>query len=111
MPLFYFHTVSPNDYDEVVGFQLSFAVGDYRVCHNVTIYDDNQCEQRAESFLSRLSYVSGEMPITIDPEEVRVFINDDYEPECGECALFYILRYPGPWHKLTECGMKCLINL
>ena len=74
MPLFYFLTVSPNDYDEVVDFLLSFAVGDKIVCHNVTIYDDNQCEQPAELFLSRLSYVSGEMPITIVPEIVPVFI-------------------------------------
>ena len=52
----------------------------------MTINDDNLCEQPAESFLSRLSYVSGQMPITIDPEEVRVFIDDDNEPECGECT-------------------------
>ena len=80
------HSVAPDDYDEVVGFQLAFDIGDNRVCHNVTINDDNECEQPAESFLSRLSYVSGEMPITIAPEEARVFIDDDNEPECGECT-------------------------
>ena len=86
MSLFHSHTVSPDDYDEVVGFQLSFAVGDRRVCHNVTINDDDLCEQPAESFLSRLSYVSGELPIFITPVEARVFIDDNNEPECGECT-------------------------
>ena len=38
---------------------------DNRVYHN----DHEICEWPAESFLSRLSYVSGQMQITIDPEE------------------------------------------
>ena len=81
------HSVAPGDYDALNGFELAFNIGDNRVCHNVTINDDELCEQPAESFLSRLSYVSGQMPITIDPEEARVFIDDENEPECtGRCV-------------------------
>ena len=76
-------SVSPGDYDEIVGFELVFNIGDDRVCHNVSINDDNECEQPAESFLSQLSYVSGELPIIIDPEDARVFIDDTAEPECA----------------------------
>ena len=54
------------------------------MCHNVIINDDNLCEQPAESFFSRLSYISGQMPVTIDPEEAQLFINDGIEPECSE---------------------------
>ena len=50
------------------------------------INDDNLCEQPAESFLLRLSYISGQMPITIAPREARVFLTDDSEPECSKCA-------------------------
>ena len=63
-----------------------FNIGDDRVCYNVMINDDDLCEQPAESFLSQLSYVSGQIPISIDLEEIRVFINDDIEPECSKYA-------------------------
>ena len=75
-------SVAPGDYAALNGFELAFNIGDDRVCHNVTISDDNECEQPAESFLSQLSYISGEMPIIINPEEARVFIDDTNESEC-----------------------------
>ena len=75
-------SVVPGDYAALNGFELAFNIGDDRVCHNVTISDDNECEQPAESFLSRLSYINGEMPIIINPEEARVFIDDTNESEC-----------------------------
>ena len=78
------HSVAPGDYVSLNGLELAFNVGDERVCHNVMINDDDLCEQPAESFLTRLSYVSGKMPITIDPEEAQTFINDDNQPECSE---------------------------
>ena len=54
------------------------------MCHNVIINDDNLCEQPAESFVSRLFYISGQMPVTIDPDEAQLFINDGIESECSE---------------------------
>ena len=74
----------PGDYDELNGIELAFNIGVDRVCHNVTINEDNICEQPAESFLLRLSYISGQMPITINPRETLVFITDDIEPECSK---------------------------
>ena len=83
------HPVSGDDYVGVVDEILMFAEGMDRVCHNVTILQDNECEiLRVEDFFSDLSYVSGDPPITIAPDAARVIIDDSNEPECGE--LVYI---------------------
>ena len=62
-----------------------FPRGVDRVCHNVPILQDNECEvSRLEDFFCNLQYVSGIMPITIDPGRAQVLILDTTEPECGE---------------------------
>ena len=62
-----------------------FPRGVDRVCYNVPILQDNECEvSRLEIFFCDLQYVSGVMPITIDPGRVQVLILDTTEPECGE---------------------------
>ena len=67
---------------------LVFARGQNRVCHDITILQDDDCEiLRVEDFFSNLEYVSGVQPITIDPARARVVID---EPECGECACVYM---------------------
>ena len=81
------HSVAPGDYAALHDL-LVFDVGDRRVCHNIMIHDDNIYEG-TESFLSRLLYVSGQTPIIIDPEEARVFINDDNAPELSEYTQFF----------------------
>ena len=49
------------------------------------ITQDDICEiDRIEDFFSDLAYVSGIMPINIDPPRTRVRINDTNEPECGK---------------------------
>ena len=62
-----------------------FSRGDTRVCHTIDILQDDICESDPnEHFFSDLSYVSGEPPITIEPDNAQVVIDDSAEPEC-EC--------------------------
>ena len=61
-----------------------FGVGDSRVCHDVDIVDDNDCETQYEDFFFNLEYGSGDMPINITRPRTQVIINDTAEPECGE---------------------------
>ena len=61
-----------------------FGVGDLRVCHDVDILDDNDCETPYEDFFSNLEYDSGVMPIIITRPRTQVIINDTAEPECGK---------------------------
>ena len=68
--------------------QLQFNQGDTRVCHTITINQDEICENTPnEDFLSNLTLASGIQPITVIREHARVIINDDMEPECG---TFYV---------------------
>ena len=61
-----------------------FGAGDSRVCHDVNILDDIDCETPYEDFFSNLEYDSGDMPIIITRPRTQVIINDTAEPECGE---------------------------
>ena len=61
-----------------------FQVGDVRVCHDVVIIDDDDCETPFEDFFSNLEYDSGDMPIIITRDRTRVIINDTDELECGK---------------------------
>ena len=86
------HTVAGEDYTAVVGELLVFAQGQSRECHTVLITQDDICEiDRIEDFFSDLAYVSGIMPINIDPPRTRVIVDDTNEPECGKCI------YSGCW--------------
>ena len=86
------HTVAGEDYTAVVGEPLAFAKGQSRECHTMLITQDDICDNdRIEDFFSDLAYVSGIMPINIDPPRTRVIIDDTNEPECGKCI------YSGCW--------------
>ena len=61
---------------------LMFGVGGLRVCHDVDIIDDNDCETPYEDFISNLA--SRDMPIAITQPRTQVIINDTAEPECGK---------------------------
>ena len=67
-----------------------FQVGDDRVCHNVVIIDDDDCETPFEDFFSNLEYDSGDMPIIITRDRTRVIINDTAEPECGRYTILIL---------------------
>ena len=77
--------------------QIVFNIGDTRQSHNITIVDDTTCERNPnEQFSSNLVYVSGVMPITIDPMNATVVIDDFEEQECGEMVLSNsIIQYHG----------------
>lgn len=60
-----------------------FNRGDIRVCHTIDILQDSICEDDPnEHFFSDLSYVSGVLPITINPPTAEVIIDDSDELEC-----------------------------
>ena len=90
---FPFLLVSGSDYVGVVDVPLMFQVGDVRVCHDVVIIDDDDCETPFEDFFSNLEYDSGEMPIIITRDRTRVIINDTAEPECGRYTIFILKQY------------------
>ena len=79
----YHSTVAGADYVAVAGEELVFSRGDTQVCHTIEILQDDICESDPnEHFLSDLSYVSGELPITISPPTAQIVIDDRDEPEC-----------------------------
>ena len=95
------------------GEQLVFNTGDRRQCHTVNIVNDDDCEQPAENFFSDLSYVSGELPVTINPDRTTVFIDDDNEAECGkitECGNVSYIHNEADCGKITECGNVSYIH-
>ena len=74
-----------DDYISVSAEDLVFDKGDTRVCHTVSIIDDGSCEiESVEDFFTLLQYISGIEPISINPSEAHVTINDSEEQECGE---------------------------
>ena len=72
-----------SDYGSV-SVNLMFSRGDTRQCHRVDILQDGDCEMPAENFFADLAYVSGILPITIDPVTTQVVIDDSGEQECGK---------------------------
>ena len=84
-----YHSVAGVDYTAVVGEQLSFAQGQNVACQTMMITHDDICEiDPIEDFSSSLTYVSGIMPIVIDPPRTHVIINDTNEPECGKYTVW-----------------------
>ena len=77
------YSASGVDYVGVPTVLLIFGVGGNRLCLDITILNDNNCEIQIEDFFSNLAYVSGEQPINVDPTRARVIIKDTAEPECG----------------------------
>ena len=65
---------------------MMFGAGESRVCHDVDIINDNNCETPYEDFFSNFSileYDSEDMPIIITQPRTQVIVNDTAEPECG----------------------------
>ena len=111
-----YHTVAGVDFTRVVGEQLAFVPGQNRACHDIQITEDDICEPAPhEDFFSRLTYVSGRMPIIIDPPRTHALIDDTNEPECRKYRKYmddnlrnaqYILNL---WHFL--CGGYLILIL
>ena len=78
-------TVATVDYEPLVDLVLRFEVGEGRVCHNISIIQDNICEDTPENFTSSLSLGAvGVQPITITNTPATVVIEDSLEPECSK---------------------------
>ena len=76
------------DYVAVIRMPLNFPRGTERVCHTITILQDNDCELLPENyFFSDLALESGTLDILIDPPTAQVVIDDRAEPECGNLVL------------------------
>ena len=73
------------DYEAVIRMPLNFPRGTERVCHTITILQDDECELLPgnESFFLDLSLESGVGVIIIEPPTAEVIIDDTEEPECG----------------------------
>ena len=73
------------DYVAVFREPLMFPQGTVRVCHNITIIQDNECEilPENEDFFSDLSLEEGVGDIILRPPTAQVIIDDTTEPECG----------------------------
>ena len=68
--------------------QLQFNQGDTRICHTITINQDEICENNPrEDFFSNIALASGIQPITAIRERAQIIIDDDMEPECSK---FYV---------------------
>ena len=86
-----FHSASPADSVAVSGL-LQFNQGDMRVCHTITINQDEICENNPnEDFFSNLAFASGMRLITVIREHARVIIDDNME---SECSKFYVEDVP-----------------
>ena len=59
-------------------------LGDERICHTITINQDDVCEELYEDFFSDLILDSGVKPITVVQPRAQVIINDTMEPECSK---------------------------
>ena len=82
-------TVAGQDYLASTG-QLVFAAGEDRVCHEVTILNDDICERPLlEHFFSTLSLVTGKQVIVVDPETARVIIDDS-----DDCRKLIVVLLP-----------------
>ena len=66
---------------------LTFVRGSILQCHNVSILQDDDCEQPPEDFFADLAYASGIQPININIPTTEVIINDSSEQECGKCNV------------------------
>ena len=77
------------DYVAVIRMPLNFPRGTERVCHTITILQDDDCELLPENefFFSDLALESGILDILIDPPTAQVVIDDRAEPECGNLVL------------------------
>ena len=72
------------DYVAVIRESLMFPRGTVRVCHTVTINQDDECEILPNEFFhSDLSFDSSVGEIIIQPHIAHVIIDDTAEPECG----------------------------
>ena len=78
--------VAGEDYIASSG-QLVFARGESRVCHEVTILNNDICERPVlEAFFSTLSLASGQPVIVIDPERAQVIIDDSEDCRKLKCV-------------------------
>ena len=64
--------------------QLEFVAGSERVCHNVIILQDTECEPFPESFFASLTLMKGNPVIIINPNITEVIIDDSNENDCGK---------------------------
>ena len=77
--------MSPDDYLGISNEIIQFNVGDVRVNHNITIIDDEICEDNPnEFFYSNLTLFSGEQPIIVIRPDALIVIDDTLEPDCSK---------------------------
>ena len=77
---------------------MTFVRGSMLECHNVSILQDDDCEQPPEDFFADLAYVSGIQPIDINIPTTQVIIDDSGELECGkQLSKHYVMCVTQKW--------------
>ena len=80
-------------------------MGESRICHNITIVNDDECEEPAEFFFSNLALGAvGDPPISLTNTPARITIDDTDEPECSELISIAALLDTRDYH--IFCQMR-----
>jgi hypothetical protein len=78
------------DYVALSGLVLRFEAGEGRVCHNITLVQDDFCEDTPENFTSNLALGGfGVQPISVTNTPATIIIDDSSEPECNAIEVGY----------------------
>ena len=87
------------DYVALSGLVLRFEAGEGRVCHNITLIQDDFCEDIPENFTSNLALGSfGVQPISVTNTPATIIIDDSSEPECSKdttVSIVCVCNYRG----------------
>ena len=80
------------DYVALSDVALRFEAGEGRVCHNITLIQDDFCEDTPEDFTSNIALGGfGVQPISFTNTPATIVIDDSSEPECSKNTTVSIM--------------------
>lgn len=90
--------VASVDYEPLSDLVLRFDAEDGRVCHNITIIPDDECEDPPEEFVSNLALGAvGVQPISLTNTPATIVIEDSSEQECGKILTLFVNTRGSPY--------------
>ena len=96
--LMFVPAVASVDYEPLAGLVLRFDAEDGRVCHNITIISDIECEDPPEEFVSNLALGAvGVQPISLTNNPATIIIEDSSEPECSKILTLFVNTRGSPY--------------
>ena len=84
---------------------LIFQIGETRQCHDITINQDEICEEPGENLFSNLQIESRLQPITLINDVAEITIDDSTERECSKQATSSSIVF------LSSPTNSCTFNL